>query len=130
MKKSNAQALARYASKLTGGGKECIAVLVNIMRDEANTVAERIAATKELLDRGFGRSAQVIEIDAKVSAGALDVSALGKGELAEFRAYVERLAQASGVPVPRLPAPRGRVIDIASEPEESVDEEPEWEDEP
>ncbi len=42
-------------------GREAIESLVGFMRGEDHPVAARVAATKELLDRAYGKSAQAIQ---------------------------------------------------------------------
>lgn len=110
MKKSNAAALAQYASQLTGGGREMIAILVNIARSPIASNAERTAAAREVLDRTCGKSAQVIEHDVHVVGGNYDLSKLPAERVRELRAMLAELADAAGVPVPRLPG----VIDAQS----------------
>lgn len=124
-KKMNASALARYAAQLTGGGRECIDVLVSIMRDTsgAATVAERTAAAKEVMNRTVGQSAQVIEHEVTVIGSQLDVSKISTQRLAELRAGLAELAAASGIATPLLPATT-EVIEA-----EVIDEPLEW-DEP
>lgn len=120
MKKSNAAALARYASSLIDGGREAIDVLACIMRDTRGsfeggaTTAERMAAAKELLDRTCGKSAQVIEHDVTVKGASYDVSRLSAERLTELRATLRDLAIASGAPVPLLAEPESSstVIDV------------------
>ncbi len=129
MAKSNAAALARYVSQLTGGGRECVDVLVSIMRDEHGaTVAERTAAAKELMDRGFGKSAQVVEHEVTIIGAQLDPSKLSTARIAELRAGLAELAAASGVAAPQLPA-RSGVIDVTSAEVEDGDA-LEWDEEP
>jgi hypothetical protein len=43
--------------------EEAIGVLVQIMRDDSTTPAARIAASRELLDRAWGRATQPIEAE-------------------------------------------------------------------
>lgn len=43
-------------------GPEAVDILAEIMRDESKPDAARIAAAKELLDRGFGKSPQSLDI--------------------------------------------------------------------
>lgn len=43
-------------------GPEAVDTLADIMRDETKPEAARIAAAKELLDRGFGKSPQSLDI--------------------------------------------------------------------
>lgn len=129
MKKSNAAALARYASQLTGGGREMISVLVTIARDTTNTPGERMAAAREVLDRTCGKAPIMIESDVTVTHTA-NVAALSAGDLADLREKLLKMSGGGG-PAPLLPAPRPlvpAVIDAAS----SEDGEPEetWEDEP
>jgi hypothetical protein len=125
VKKSNAAALARYASQLTGGGREMIDVLVSIARDGTGftTTGERIAAAREVLDRTCGKSAQVIEHDVTIVGATLDVTALPTSRLHELKGMLAELAAASGVAAPQLPA--ARVIDVGGPVEDVALE---WED--
>lgn len=43
-------------------GPEAVDILAEIMRDESKPDAARIAAAKELLDRGFGKSPQSLDL--------------------------------------------------------------------
>lgn len=43
-------------------GADAIGVLAEIMNDESHPPAARVAAAKELMDRGFGKSMQPTEI--------------------------------------------------------------------
>ncbi len=128
VKKSNAVALARYASQLTGGGREMINILVTIARDQTNTPSERRAAACEVLDRTCGKAPIMIESDVQVSHTA-NVAALSVDELADLRTKLLKMA-GPGAPAPLLPAARplaaSPVIDVeGAEPDEET-----WEDEP
>lgn len=114
MKKSNAAALAQYASALTGGGREMIAVLVSIARNDLASASERIAAAREVLDRTCGRAAQVVEHDVTVVGGNYDLSKLPPSRLAELKGMLIELASAAGAPAPRLPG----VIDVGADLEQ------------
>lgn len=127
MKKSNAAALAQYASQLTGGGREMIAVLVNIARSPLASNAERTAAAREVLDRTCGKAAQVVEHDVHVVGGNYDLSKLPAERVRELRGMLVELAGAAGVPVPRLPGVIDAEAEESDEPQEEAieDEEPE-----
>ena len=43
-------------------GPEAVDILAGIMKDESKPDAARIAAAKELLDRGFGKSPQSLDL--------------------------------------------------------------------
>jgi hypothetical protein len=47
-------------------GKEAIEALVNIMRSEDQPAAARVAASREILDRGYGKPNQAIEHTGKI----------------------------------------------------------------
>lgn len=137
LKKSNAAALAAYAASLTGGGREMIDILVSIARNTGESGVVRKAAAQEVLDRTVGKSALVIDAEVTVRGAELDVSKLSPARMAELKAALHELAAASGVPAPRLPAPKAApvVIDVGDvapsrtedlewdEPEENDDEE-------
>lgn len=108
LKKSNAAALAQYASALTGGGREMIAVLVSIARSPLASSSERIAAAREVLDRTCGKAAQVVEHDVTVVGGNYDLSKLPTSRVLALREMLLELASAAGAPPPRLPG----VIDV------------------
>lgn len=46
-------------------GEEAIVSLVGIMRDEDAPHAARVAATKEILDRGYGKAPQSVDHSSK-----------------------------------------------------------------
>lgn len=123
VKKTNAAALAQYASQLTGGGREMIDVLVNVARSPLASNAERIAAAREVLDRTCGRSAQVIEHDVHVVGGNYDLSRLPAERVRELRSMLVELAGAAGSPAPSLPGVIDAVSVDLSEPELILDEE-------
>lgn len=110
MKKSNAAALAAYASQLTGGGREMIAILTSIARNDLASNSERIAAAREVLDRTCGRAAQVVEHEVTVMGADYDVARLGTARVLELKAMLAELAATSGAPPPQLAG----VIDAAS----------------
>lgn len=45
-------------------GESAIAVLANVMNDESQPGAVRVTAADKLLDRGYGRPAQAVEVEA------------------------------------------------------------------
>lgn len=109
-KKTNAAALAAYASQLTGGGREMIAVLVSIARSPLASNQERTAAAREVLDRTCGKAAQIVESEFTVVGGSYDLSKLPPSRVREIRAMMLELATAVGAPVPALPG----AIDVES----------------
>jgi hypothetical protein len=109
MKRVNAAALSAYASKLTGGGREMIELLVTIARAPETSEAGRLAAIRELLDRTCGRSAQVIEHEVTVVGQHYDLSKLPTSRVQEIRAMLSELALTAGDAAPTLV---GDVIDV------------------
>ena len=49
-----------------GYSQEALEVLASVMRDTEAPPAARVTAARELLDRGFGKAAQSVEMDVKV----------------------------------------------------------------
>jgi hypothetical protein len=79
----------KIARELTNDCRECLEFLVNVMRDnvfDGDGVKEKVPirfrkdAAVELLDRGWGKPTQVIEIDEREVDAAIEstLSALGK----------------------------------------------------
>jgi hypothetical protein len=56
-------------------GEEAVENLVEIMRDRGAPPAARVAATKEILDRGYGKSIQTTDL--KSSDGSMTPKGLG-----------------------------------------------------
>ncbi|GAB1837391.1 hypothetical protein MyNCGM121_41710 [Achromobacter xylosoxidans] len=52
-------------------GQEAVATLAEIMKDPAHPPAARVAAAKELIDRGFGKATQPIAGDPDLPPVAL-----------------------------------------------------------
>ncbi len=46
-----------------------VATLVNVCKDEAASPAARVSAASEILNRGFGRAPQHLDIEHKLSLG-------------------------------------------------------------
>jgi len=58
-------------------------------------ISDRLTAIKELLDRGYGKAPQVLEVDGTVqhTAAPIDLSNLSDDERAQFRNLVLRAAK-------------------------------------
>ena len=78
-------------------GPEAIQTLASIMRNEDNDPRARHASAKELLDRGYGKSMQPVEMSGP-EGGALTVQNLDLKGLtgAELEAMHAMLAKAAG----------------------------------
>lgn len=67
-----------------------IGTLVELMKDDATPAAARVAASKELIERGFGRTGNVVSLELETPLSALDpdkaissiTDAVAAGELA------------------------------------------------
>ena len=64
-------------------GSEAVDTLAEIMRDESKPDAARIAAAKELLDRGFGKSPQSLDLsssDGTLTPAVIQLLAVDKAQ--------------------------------------------------
>ena len=64
-------------------GPEAVDTLAEIMRDESKPDAARIAAAKELLDRGFGKSPQSLDLsssDGTLTPAVIQLMAVDKAQ--------------------------------------------------
>lgn len=57
------EAGARLSELAQARAEDALAVLAEVMQDETQTGSARIAAATALLDRGFGRPGQAMQID-------------------------------------------------------------------
>lgn len=69
-----------------GFSAEALETLATVMRDPDAPHASRVAAAKELLDRGFGKAVQSVDVDVK-----LDVSAIQAAELMRLSAAAKEI---------------------------------------
>lgn len=53
-----------------GYSEEALTVLAGVMRDTEAPPAAKVAAARELLDRGFGKAVQALDVNSKVDMGA------------------------------------------------------------
>ena len=53
-----------------GYSEEALETLASVMRDQASPPAAKVAAARELLDRGFGKAMQALDVSSKVDMGA------------------------------------------------------------
>ena len=58
--------LADLREAARGYSQEALETLANVMRDPEAPPAARVAAARELLDRGYGRAVQAIDVGVKV----------------------------------------------------------------
>lgn len=80
--RSLAHGLARYTREQTNDGQDDIDFLIGIRRDPEIAAEHRVAAARELLNRGFGRSHQTIDVNQGDDPGAgLDLSLLSQAAL-------------------------------------------------
>ena len=86
---------------------DAIATLDEIMRTSADDSA-RIAAARALLDRGYGKPAQSIDLSADVTARPGQPLPM---DLREFYDIVARLGRVPGVEFISAPNPTGALID-------------------
>lgn len=59
-----------------GYGPEALQMLATVMRDPDAGPAARVAAAKELLDRGFGKAVQSLDVDVKVDIASIQAAEL------------------------------------------------------
>ena len=52
-----------------GYSEEALTVLAGVMRDADAPPAAKVAAARELLDRGFGKAVQAVDVSSKVDVG-------------------------------------------------------------
>ena len=52
-----------------GYSEEALSVLAGVMRDAEAPPAAKVAAARELLDRGFGKAVQAVDVSSKVDVG-------------------------------------------------------------
>jgi len=59
-----------------GYSAEALETLASVMRDQASPQAAKVAAARELLDRGFGKAVQAVDVNSKVDMGATAAAVL------------------------------------------------------
>ena len=59
-----------------GYSAEALETLASVMRDQASPPAATVAAARELLDRGFGKAVQALDVNTKVDMGATAAAVL------------------------------------------------------
>jgi hypothetical protein len=59
-----------------GYSAEALETLASVMRDQASPPAAKVAAARELLDRGFGKAVQAVDVNSKVDMGATAAAVL------------------------------------------------------
>jgi hypothetical protein len=59
-----------------GYSAEALETLASVMRDQASPPAAKVAAARELLDRGFGKAVQALDVNTKVDMGATAAAVL------------------------------------------------------
>lgn len=57
------------AAKAQAHAQDAIDTLVEVMKDKEATPSARVGAASEILDRGFGRAPQSLEVEHKLSLG-------------------------------------------------------------
>lgn len=67
------------AAKAQAHAQDAIDTLVEVMKDKDATPSARVGAASEILDRGFGRAPQSLEVEHKLSLGE------------EFEAFIRSL---------------------------------------
>jgi hypothetical protein len=55
------------AQKAQAHAQECIDTLVEVMKDTSATPSARVSAASEILDRGFGKAPQSLDVEHKVT---------------------------------------------------------------
>lgn len=96
-----ATALAELVRSETADGKEIVTFLLDVMRGKADGLSDpksRLWAAARLLDRGFGRPAQHIEVTSSKAAPAVDYSALSDAELEQLERITDKLQRATARP--------------------------------
>lgn len=80
-----------------GYSEEALTVLAGVMRDTEAPPAAKVAAARELLDRGFGKAVQAVDVNSKVDMGAtaaqvlMDLANRGKAAKAAELARAETI---------------------------------------
>jgi hypothetical protein len=80
-----------------GYSAEALETLAKVMRDKESPPAAKVAAARELLDRGFGKAVQAVDVNSKVDMGAtaaavlMDLANRGKAAKAAELAKAERI---------------------------------------
>lgn len=83
-----------------GYSEEALTVLAGVMRDTEAPPAAKVAAARELLDRGFGKAVQAVDVNSKVDMGAtaaqvlMDLANRGKAAKAAELARAETIEAA------------------------------------
>jgi len=85
-------AITQYISEKTGEGRKIIDELWVIARDDGTRTRDRIKAMEILLDRGFGRAVQQVEIAAEVAV-TRELGSFTDAELMELVDLRHRLRQ-------------------------------------
>lgn len=52
---------------------EALLVLADVMKDDEQPAAARVSAVKEILDRGFGKATQSVDLDTTVELKSVNV---------------------------------------------------------
>ena len=80
-----------------GYSEEALTVLAGVMRDTEAPPAAKVAAARELLDRGYGKAVQAVDVNSKVDMGAtaaqvlMDLANRGKAAKAAELARAETI---------------------------------------
>ena len=69
-------ALGDLKEAARGYSQEALETLAAVMRDPKAPPAARVTAARELLDRGFGKAVQAVDVGVKVDLAASHASAL------------------------------------------------------
>ena len=94
--------LAALVREKTKDGQDPIGFLVRVLKGKIRGVKmeHRIAAAKELLDRGFGRAVQAIEHSGSTNADSRPLQEFSIEELRKFLAMAEQVDKTPGNTVP------------------------------
>lgn len=76
-----AQRLAQYVRDQTDDGEALVAFWIGVVNDTGAEMKDRIAASRELANRGWGRSMQPIEVSRPDGPSQFDPSAYDDAEL-------------------------------------------------
>lgn len=82
-----------------GYSAEALETLASMMRDQASPPAAKVAAARELLDRGFGKAVQAVDVNSKVDMGATAAQVLMDLANRSKAAKAAELARAEAIKV-------------------------------